>query len=90
MSNIKNRLRGKVTKAELEKIQQQQNKVNSILIELGYLDSKKHSLLHELADANVIVDETKKELQDKYGHIDINLTTGEWDRNEKDVSNKED
>ena len=41
MSNIKNRLRGKVTKAELEKIQEQQNKVNSILMELGYLDSKK-------------------------------------------------
>ena len=30
MSNIKNRMRGKVTKAELDKIQQQQNKVNSI------------------------------------------------------------
>ena len=41
MSNIKNRLRGKITKAELEKIQQQQNKVNSILMELGYLESKK-------------------------------------------------
>ena len=90
MSNIKNRPRGKVTKAELEKIQQQQNKVNSILMELGYLDSRKHALLHELADANVIVDNTKKELQDKYGHINIDLTTGEWKRNEDDVSNTED
>ena len=76
MSNIKNRMRGKVTKAELDKIQQQQNKVNSILMELGYLESKKHALLHELADANVTVDGTKKELQDKYGHINIDLQTG--------------
>jgi len=89
MSNIKNRLRGKVTKAELEKIQQQQNKVNSILMELGYLESKKHALLHELADANVVVENTKKELQDKYGHINIDLSTGDWKRNEEDVSNKE-
>jgi|TARA_R100001440_G_scaffold46808_3_gene66576 vacuolar-type H+-ATPase subunit D/Vma8 len=89
MSNIKNRLRGKITKAELEKIQQQQNKVNSILMELGYLESKKHALLHELADANVVVENTKKELQDKYGHINIDLSTGDWKRNEEDVSNKE-
>ena len=89
MTNIKNRLRGKVTTAELEKIQQQQNKVNSILMELGYLESKKHSHLHQLADANVVIDGTKKDLQDKYGHIDINLTTGEWKRNE-DVSDKKD
>ena len=90
MSNIKNILRGKVTKAELEQIQQQQNKVNSILMELGYLESKKHALLHEVAAANVVVDGTKKELQEKYGHINIDLTTGEWTRNEEDVSNKED
>ena len=83
-------MRGKVTKAELDKIQQQQNKVNSILMELGYLESKKHALLHELADANVTVDGTKKELQDKYGHINIDLQTGYWTRNEEDVSNKED
>jgi len=90
MSNIKGRKIGKITADELKLIQDQQNKVNSILIELGYLDSKKHALLHELADANVIVDNTKKELQDKYGHINIDLTTGEWKRNEDDVSNKKD
>ena len=31
---------------------------------------------------------TLKQLE-KYGHIDIDLSTGEWKRNE-DVSNKED
>jgi len=90
MSNIKNRPRGKVTKAELEKIQQQQNKVNSILVEIGYQESRKHALLHDLAETNEIINSTKKELQDKYGHIDIDLTTGEWKRNEDDVSNTED
>ena len=90
MSNIKGRKIGKVTADELKTIQDQQNKVNSILIEIGYQESKKHALLHDLADTNEIINSTKKELQDKYGHIDIDLTTGEWKIHETDVSNKED
>jgi len=91
VGDVKKASIGEVTKEELETIQQQQNKVNSILMELGYIESKKHALLHELADSNVIVDETKKTLQEKYGHINIDLTTGKWTRNtDGDVSNKKD
>jgi len=89
MGNIKGRPKGKVTKEELEKIQKEQNKVNNILVEIGYQESKKHALLHELANANIEIDKSKKELQEKYGHIDIDLITGEWKRND-DVNNKKD
>jgi len=87
MSNIKNRALGKVTKEELKTIQEQQQKVNNILVEIGYQESKKHSLLHHLGDANTTIDATKKDLQEKYGHVDIDLSTGDWKRN-KDVNNK--
>ncbi len=89
MSNIKNRALGKVTKEELKTIQEQQQKVNNILVEIGYQESKKHSLLHHLGDANATIDATKKDLQEKYGHVDIDLSTGDWKRN-KDVNNKKD
>ncbi len=89
MSNIKNRPLGKVTEEELKTIQEQQQKVNNILVEIGYQESKKHSLLHHLGDANAIIDATKKDLQEKYGHVDIDLSTGNWKRN-KDVNNKKD
>mgnify|MGYP003115348865 CR=1 FL=1 len=49
MSNIKGRERGKVTSSELKLIQEQQNKVNSILVEIGYQESRKHALLHDLS-----------------------------------------
>lgn len=87
MANIKNRPLGKVTEEELKTIQDQQNKVNSILVEIGYQESKKHSLLHQLADSNSIIEETKKDLQEKYGNVDVDLSTGEWKRN-KDVEDK--
>jgi|TARA_R110002050_G_C8878797_1_gene508673 predicted nucleic acid-binding Zn-ribbon protein len=89
MANIKGRSKGKVTKEELKEIQEKQNKVNSILIEVGYIESKKHALMHELADTNVLVEQNKKELQDKYGNINIDLTTGDWKKTDN-VDNKKD
>ncbi len=90
MANIKNRPIGKVTEEELKTIQDQQNKVNSILVEIGYQESRKHALLHDLAETNEIINSTKKELENKYGHIDIDLTTGEWKKHSDVESNKKD
>ena len=90
MSNIKGRDRGKITSDELKQIQDQQNKVNSILVEIGYQESRKHALLHDLAETNEIINDTKKELENKYGHIDIDLTTGEWKKHSDVKSDKKD
>jgi len=90
MSNIKGRDRGKITSDELKQIQDQQNKVNSILVEIGYQESRKHALLHDLAETNEIINGTKKELENKYGHIDIDLTTGEWKKHSDVKSDKKD
>ena len=90
MSNIKGRDRGSITSDELKLIQDQQNKVNSILVEIGYQESRKHALLHDLAETNEIINNTKKQLESKYGHIDIDLTTGEWKKHRDVEGNKED
>tara|TARA_R110002020_G_scaffold257180_3_gene470806 strand:+ start:485 stop:751 length:267 start_codon:yes stop_codon:yes gene_type:complete len=88
MSNIKGRLKGELTEDELKEVQAQQEKVNSILVEIGYIESRKHALLHDLADTNEVVNNTKKVLNDKYGSINVNMTTGEWTKEEeKDVDN---
>jgi|TARA_R110000744_G_scaffold322102_1_gene428096 hypothetical protein len=77
-------LKGTITKQELKQIQTEQEKVNLILTEIGYQESKKHSLLHELADANVVINKTKKDLEDKYGPITIDLSNGDWTTVEKE------
>tara|TARA_R110000796_G_scaffold56000_5_gene130070 strand:+ start:388 stop:639 length:252 start_codon:yes stop_codon:yes gene_type:complete len=76
--------KGTITKQELKQIQTEQEKVNLILTEIGYQESKKHSLLHELADANVVINKTKKDLEDKYGPITIDLSNGDWTTVEKE------
>ena len=68
----------KVKEEELKTIKDQQEKINSILHQLGYLESQKHGLLHELAGVNQDVEEFKSKLEKKYGAININLEDGTY------------
>ena len=77
---------GILDEKEFTQVKKEQDKVNSILAEIGYIESKKHALLHELADTNEVVNNTKKVLEEKYGSISIDLLTGKWER----VNDKED
>lgn len=80
---------GILDEKEFEEIKNQQDKVNRIMCEIGYIESRKHALLHDLADTNEVVKNTKSILKEKYGSINIDMTTGKWKREkeEEDVSN---
>ena len=67
----------KKKKAELEKLQASVSKMNEIKMELGNIEAAKHRLLHSLADVeNKDFGEIKKELEEKYGKVNINVTDG--------------
>ena len=68
----------KIKKEQLEKITQQQEKLNSIITQIGYIESQKHGLLHELAGVNQDIEEFKKVLEQEYGSININLEDGTY------------
>ena len=68
----------KIKEEELKTIKEQQEKINSILHQLGYLESQKHGLLHELASVNQEVEEFKKVLEKEYGAVNINLEDGSY------------
>lgn len=68
-----------ITAEELELIKQQQVELNNVVANIGVLETQKHSLLHQVADMNGKLEETKKVLEDKYGSISINLETGEYE-----------
>ena len=67
----------KIKKAELERLQASVSKINEIKMELGNIEAAKHRLLHSLADVeNKDFGEIKKELEEKYGKVNINVTDG--------------
>jgi len=68
----------KIKEEQLKKIQEQQAAVNKILNEVGYLEANKHGLLHELAGVNESIEGFKKELEEEYGAVNINLEDGTY------------
>tara|TARA_Y100001951_G_C11234871_1_gene236809 strand:+ start:664 stop:924 length:261 start_codon:yes stop_codon:yes gene_type:complete len=71
-------MENKITEEQLKNIQDQQTELNSILHELGLLESQKHALLHKIADVNEDVEALKKELEKQYGAVNINVEDGTY------------
>jgi predicted nucleic acid-binding Zn-ribbon protein len=67
-----------ITKEQLETITNQQKDLNALLVNIGVVESQKHMLLHQMADLNNLIEETKNQLQEEYGAININLTDGSY------------
>ena len=67
-----------ITQEQLETITNQQKDLNTILVNIGIAESQKHMLLHQMADLNNTIEDTKNKLQEEYGAININLTDGSY------------
>ncbi len=77
-------MENKITDEQLSTIQEHQNKTNNILHQVGYLESQKHGLLHELAGINQDVEEFKNSLEKEYGAINIDIETGTYTKIEEE------
>jgi hypothetical protein len=75
----------KIKEEQLETIRKQQQDLNNILNNIGYLEAQKHGLLHQFGEINKEVDAFKHELEQEYGAVNINLETGEYTVIEKEV-----
>jgi predicted nucleic acid-binding Zn-ribbon protein len=74
----------KISKEELESLLESEKKVSAIKHDLGTLDEQKHNLLHALGQVREESNKLKKELEDKYGKININLKDGSYEEIKKD------
>jgi predicted nucleic acid-binding Zn-ribbon protein len=72
-----------ITKEQLEKIVTQQKDLQTLLTNIGVLESQKHGFLHQLGEVNKAIEEFKGELEAEYGAININLEDGSYTEMEK-------
>ena len=79
-------MENKITKEELEQASQQQEDLQKVILDIGVIETKKHAMLHKIADINTDIEELKKVLEEKYGHVNINLEDGTY----TEVENEED
>jgi len=68
----------KLEEKELQVLKEQEAKKGAILHDLGVLDIQKHSLLHAYSVIQNQQEETKKELEEKYGKINVDLSDGSF------------
>jgi hypothetical protein len=67
-----------ITSEQLQKIQEQQSKLQRMLADIGAMEAQKHAALHALADINKEIEDTKAELESQYGPISIDLKDGSY------------
>lgn len=74
----------KVTKAELEKIQQAVGTVNRLTSQLGQMEIAKAATMGQVQEAQQVVQAEQKALEEKYGSVTISLETGEITETKED------
>ena len=67
---------GKLSKDELRKFRRQEEKKQAILHDLGLLATQSHTLSHMFAELAMKQENNKKDLEAKYGNIEVNLEDG--------------
>ena len=77
MKKAKESVKAMITEKQLKLLQEQQGKLNEVLRTIGVLETQKSNVLKE-------VEATKKELEEEYGQININLQDGTYEDIEKE------
>ena len=66
----------KLSKDELKVFREQEEKKQAILHDLGLLSTQSHTLSHMFAELSMKQEKNKKDLEEKYGNIEVNLEDG--------------
>ena len=67
----------KIEEQELKGLQDGINAINGLQMQIGGLESQKHELLHAITSASENFQQLQKALQEKYGKVDVDISTGE-------------
>ena len=74
----------KIKDEELQKIVEKTKEQNELLRTIGVLETQKQGVLVQLAQSNKDLEEIKKELEDEYGQVTVNLEDGSYTEIEKE------
>lgn len=66
----------KISEEQLSKMQNVVRAINEGQQQLGVLELKKHSLLHDVMQLQGMISKIQQELKEEYGNIDVNINDG--------------
>ena len=68
----------KIEEQELKTVKEQTGKIQQCVLDLGSLEVKKAEVMQAYSEFLKELDVTKKELEEKYGQVNINLNDGSF------------
>jgi hypothetical protein len=84
MSKVKEMVKAMITEEQLKTVQEQQAKLTEGLRTLGVLDVQKQNIHGQITELSKEIEATKKELEDEYGQVNIDLKDGSYTEIEKE------
>ena len=84
MSKVKEMVKAMITEKQLKTLQEQQGKLSDGLRNLGVLDVQKQNLHGQINELSKEIEATKKELEEEYGQVNIDLQDGSYTEIEKE------
>jgi len=79
MKKAEETVKAMITEEQLKTLQEQQGKLNEMLRTVGVLEVQKENVLQDVSSLSKEVEATKKELEEEYGQININLQDGTYE-----------
>ena len=79
----------KITEEELKTIKGQKQQIQNVVFDLGSIEARKIELSDVLKQVNVALNNTKKELEEKYGQVNIDLKDGSYKEIVEEVATEE-
>jgi len=79
----------KITEEQLNSVKESQSKINAILAEIGFLETKKVEFIGAHFEAVKVLENIKSELKEEYGDINVNLNDGTFEKIDTEVKEME-
>lgn len=70
-------MKKKLSESELKALRDAVEKTNSLQLKIGNIEVQKHELLHEIENAKKEFNNVQTMLQNAYGMVTIDISTGE-------------
>ncbi len=68
----------KIKDEQLKQLQEQVNTINQNQLQIGNLETQKHTLIHNGVELQNQLREIQDELEKEYGKVTVNISTGEY------------
>ena len=66
----------KITDEQLKEVQDVINEINRLQMEIGLMETKKHSILHHIGISQESVGKIRTKFEEEYGTADVDIQTG--------------